>query len=84
MTLGYPKDKTDDRDCCAPKTDETEWQALQKAPDSEYLLKTILPVLYQGFQVVDLQRPNDPLEFLAAYLLRHQDKIRFKAPQVKK
>ena len=61
MKLGYSTTTTDEQeDCCAPKSKETEWDVLQRAPEAEYLLKTILPVLYQGMQVVDLQRPNNP------------------------
>lgn len=42
-------------------------------PDAEYLMRTVLPVLYQGMRVVDLERPSAPLEYLALYLLKHQD-----------
>jgi hypothetical protein len=52
-----------------------DWIALQNSSNEEYLMKTVLPVLYQGMKVVDLQRPNMPLEYLALYLLKHQDKI---------
>lgn len=54
---------------------ETEWEKLQKLSDAEYLMRTVLPVLYQGMRVVDLERPNAPLEYLALYLLKNQDKI---------
>jgi hypothetical protein len=40
-------------------------------PDSEYLMKTVLPVLYMGMRTVDLERPNAPLEYLAMYLLKN-------------
>lgn len=56
-----------------------EWEKLQKANNEEYLMRTILPVLYQGMKVVDLERPEAPLEYLALYLLKHQDQI--KLPQ---
>jgi len=39
-------------------------------------MRTILPVLYQGMKVTDLERPNAPLEFLSLYLLKHQDQIK--------
>ena len=39
--------------------------------DAEYLMRTVLPVLYQGMRVVDLERPNAPLEYLALYLLKN-------------
>ena len=57
------------------KDTETEWEKLQKLPDADYLMKTVLPVLYMGMRVVDLERPNAPLEYLAMYLLKNQDKI---------
>ena len=52
---------------------ENEWEALQNSPNDEYLMKTVLPVLYQGMKVVDQQRPVAPIEYLAMYLLKHQD-----------
>lgn len=53
-----------------------EWEKLQQSHNDEYLMKTILPVLYQGMKVVDLERPEAPLEYLALYLLKHQDQIK--------
>jgi hypothetical protein len=32
---------------------ENEWEKLQKLPNEEYLMKTVLPVLYQGMKIVD-------------------------------
>ena len=49
---------------------------MQALPNEEYLMKTVLPVLYQGMRVVDQQRPVAPLEYLALYLLKNQDKIK--------
>lgn len=54
---------------------ESEWEKLQKLSDPEYLMKTVLPVLYMGMRTVDLERPNAPLEYLALYLLKNQDKV---------
>jgi hypothetical protein len=48
-----------------------EWTKLQMSPNEEYLMRTVLPVLYQGMKVVDLERPEAPLEYLALYLLKH-------------
>jgi hypothetical protein len=50
---------------------ETEWEKIQRLPDAEYLMRTVLPVLYQGMRVVDFERPAAPLEYLALYLLKH-------------
>ena len=54
---------------------ESEWERLQKCPDEEYLMRTVLPVLYQGMRIVDIERPVAPLEFLAVYLLKNQNKV---------
>jgi len=50
---------------------ETEWEKIQKMNDADYLMRTVLPVLYQGMRVVDLERPSAPLEYLSLYLLKH-------------
>lgn len=55
---------------------ETEWEKIQKMDDASYLMRTVLPVLYQGMRVVDLERPAAPLEYLALYLLKHQDMVK--------
>ena len=44
--------------------------------DADYLMRTVLPVLYQGMRVVDLERPSAPLEYLSLYLLKHQDMVK--------
>ena len=49
----------------------TEWEKIQAMNDVDYLTRTILPVLYQGMRVVDLERPAAPLEYLSLYLLKH-------------
>ena len=56
--------------------ESTEWEKLQALNDADYLLRTVLPVLYQGMRVVDLERPAAPLEYLSLYLLKHQDMIK--------
>lgn len=55
---------------------ETEWEKVQKLNDADYLMRTVLPVLYQGMRVIDLERPAAPLEYLSLYLLKHQDMIK--------
>jgi len=50
---------------------ESEWERIQKLSDQDYLMRTVLPVLYQGMRVVDMERPNAPLEYLALYLLKN-------------
>lgn len=50
---------------------ESEWEQLQRMPDTDYLMRTVLPVLYQGMRLVDQERPSAPLEYLALYLLKN-------------
>jgi hypothetical protein len=64
---GIPEEDVQD----PKKETESEWEKLQKLPNEEYLMKTVLPVLYQGMKVVDLERPAAPLEYLCLYLLKH-------------
>ena len=53
-----------------------EWAELQKLPNEQYLQRTVLPVLYQAMRIVDQQRPVAPAEYLALYMLKHQDMIK--------
>lgn len=57
----------------------SEWDRLQEAPTEEYLSRAILPVLLPALQVLDIERPDDPIPFLALYLLKHQDMIKMPA-----
>ena len=42
-----------DKDDMGDQDQENEWEKLQKLPNEEYLMKTVLPVLYQGMKIVD-------------------------------
>lgn len=53
--------------------EETEWEKIQKLPDADYLMRTVMPVLYQGIRVINNERPAEPLQYLSLYLLKHQD-----------
>ena len=74
---GMPDEEDDEADPMAAA--QKAWDDLQSLPNEEYLQKTILPVLYQGMKIVDRDRPEAPLEYLALYLLKHQNQI--KVPQ---
>ena len=43
--------------------------------ESEYVRKTVADALAKGLAEVALQRPNDPVEFLALWLLQHQNNL---------
>lgn len=48
---------------------------LQSLPIRAYLDQTIVPVLLQGMSVLAKERPPNPIEYLAAYLLKNKDKF---------
>ncbi|XRB16507.1 hypothetical protein RI054_12g63510 [Pseudoscourfieldia marina] len=41
-------------------------------PIRTYLDSSIVPLLMQGLQAVVKERPHDPIEYLAAYLLKNR------------
>ena len=44
---------------------------LQTAPIRTYLDSTVVPVLLQGLSALVKERPPNPTEFLATFLLQH-------------
>ncbi|XP_039085882.1 protein dpy-30 homolog [Hyaena hyaena] len=45
---------------------------LQSLPTSAYLDQTVMPILLQGLAVLAKERPPNPIEFLASYLLKNK------------
>ncbi|WIA17301.1 hypothetical protein OEZ85_014168 [Tetradesmus obliquus] len=43
-------------------------------PIRQYLESTVVPLLMQGLQSLCKERPEDPVEYLANYLLQHNPK----------
>ena len=43
-------------------------------------MKTVMPVLYQGMKMVAIERPKAPLEYLALFMLKNQDKVKMPVP----
>jgi len=44
---------------------------LQALPVRSYLDQTVVPLLLQGMAVLVKERPDNPVEYLAAYLLQN-------------
>ena len=57
-------------------TDKPEQQKkrtdLATLPTKQYLDQTVAPILLQGLQTLAKERPQDPISFLAQYLLKHK------------
>lgn len=45
---------------------------LQSLPTRQYLDQTVSPILLQGLQTLAKERPPDPIQFLAAYLMKNK------------
>jgi len=47
-------------------------QDLTNLPTRQYLDQTVVPILLQGLASLARERPRDPIEYLAGYLMRHK------------
>ncbi|CAD6186776.1 unnamed protein product [Caenorhabditis auriculariae] len=47
---------------------------LQSIPTRQYLDQTIVPILLQGLGALAKERPENPVDFLAKFLLREKDR----------
>ncbi|KAL4491286.1 hypothetical protein ABPG72_021672 [Tetrahymena utriculariae] len=61
-------------------SEKSKFQLLQESDKSDYLRHTVLPLLYPAFQLVDKERPHDPISFIALYCLKNQDKVKVPTP----
>lgn len=50
-------------------------------PIRQYLETAVVPILLQGMQALVKERPNNPVEFLAAYLLKNNPQGPSNSPQ---
>lgn len=53
------------------KREETELLEAQSAPLRNYLMTYVMPTLMQGLNECCKVRPEDPVDFLAEYLFKH-------------
>jgi len=54
----------------APKRPKVDMQSL---PARAYLDKTVVPILLQGLSALAKERPPNPVEYLATYLMKNSD-----------
>jgi protein dpy-30 len=48
---------------------------LQSLPTRAYLDQTVVPILLQGMSALAKERPPNPIEYLAAYLLKNKNQF---------
>lgn len=53
---------------------QTNRSDLQSLPTRQYLDQTVSPILMQGLQILVKERPADPIQFLAAYLMKNKSR----------
>ncbi|XP_039272636.1 protein dpy-30 homolog [Styela clava] len=49
---------------------------LQSLPTRAYLDQTVVPILLSGLATLAKERPPNPVEYLAAYLLKNKDEFK--------
>nr|BBI28564.1 histone methyltransferase complex regulatory subunit dpy-30 [Polyandrocarpa misakiensis] len=49
---------------------------LQSLPTRAYLDQTVVPILLSGLATLAKERPPNPIEYLAAYLLKNKDEFK--------
>nr|XP_009513471.1 PREDICTED: protein dpy-30 homolog isoform X1 [Phalacrocorax carbo] len=67
--FGMETEPTDTKKTSKQKVD------LQSLPTRAYLDQTVVPILLQGLAVLAKERPPNPIEFLAAYLLKNKSQF---------
>lgn len=70
---GIPDEETN-----VPK--KSDFELLQESTDSEYLRKTVLPLLIPALKLVDVERPIDPISFISVYCLKNKDRVKIPVP----
>uniref|UniRef100_A0A1Q3FGM6 Protein dpy-30 homolog n=1 Tax=Culex tarsalis TaxID=7177 RepID=A0A1Q3FGM6_CULTA len=48
---------------------------LQSLPTRQYLDQTVNPILLQGLKALAKERPQDPIQYLANYLLKNKARV---------
>ena len=56
------------------------WNELQSCPTSEYLRRTIMPLLLPALELVEEQRPSDPLVFIAEFMMKNRELLDLPKP----
>ncbi|XP_027034733.1 protein dpy-30 homolog isoform X4 [Tachysurus fulvidraco] len=54
---------------------KVDMQTLQTLPTRAYLDQTVVPILLQGLSVLAKERPPNPIEFLATFLLKNKSQF---------
>ncbi|VDD96127.1 unnamed protein product, partial [Enterobius vermicularis] len=59
-----------------PETPAATANANSTVPTRQYLDQTVVPILLQALGALAKERPPNPIEYLANYLLKEKDRIK--------
>uniref|UniRef100_A0A2M4AZE0 Putative histone h3 lys4 methyltransferase complex subunit n=1 Tax=Anopheles triannulatus TaxID=58253 RepID=A0A2M4AZE0_9DIPT len=48
---------------------------LQSLPTRQYLDQTVNPILLQGLKLLAKERPQDPVQYLANFLMKNRNRV---------
>ncbi|XP_050078876.1 protein dpy-30 homolog [Anopheles maculipalpis] len=48
---------------------------LQSLPTRQYLDQTVTPILLQGLKLLAKERPQDPVQYLANFLMENRNRV---------
>ncbi|CAF0790278.1 unnamed protein product [Adineta ricciae] len=48
---------------------------IQAYPTTAYFNKTVIPIIIEGLAIVAKERPNKPIEFLAAFFIKNRERF---------
>jgi len=72
VTLPEKRSLDKESDSPVPSSSKKQRTDIASLPTRQYLDQTVVPILLQGLASVARERPSDPIEYLAGYLVRHK------------
>jgi len=66
------RSRTSEKDAACQKKTKNNLQSLSSRA---YLEQTVVPVVMDGMSALAKERPPNPIEFMASYLLKHKNEL---------
>jgi len=75
LTENLQKVAKDEKEALGEATAKKPRLDLQALPTRQYLDQTVVPILLQALSTLAKERPPDPIEYLATYLLKNKSQF---------